>query len=81
MRPLERDADPSPDFIARAMPCILPTLAPVPAPTFPCTTLLDDAARHARRAMAGVGRARGLPADRSNRIAAGTIGTMASRTL
>src|SRR5206468_5054508 len=59
--PLLRDAEPSPDFMARPIPRSLPTLAPVPAPTLPCVTGRWLAARQALRAMPAVGRARGLP--------------------
>ena len=78
--PLLRDAEPSPDFMARPIPRSLPTLAPVPAPTLPCVIGRWLAARQALRAMPAVGRARGLPTERSKMMAAVTIGTMASPT-
>src|SRR5436190_17449241 len=75
MPPTSTDAVPMPPFIARPMPNSLPTEAPAPAPTLPSASESRDAASQAAWPAAASGRMRGSPTQRSNRIAAGTIGT------
>src|SRR5262249_3416142 len=67
--------DPTPDFIACLIPRILPTVAPVPAPTAPSVTALSVAAAAAVSAISRVGRTPFLLKPRSYRIAPTTIGT------
>ena len=66
-----------PPFIACAMPNILPTVAPAPAPTLPCAGACVDAASQAAKPACASGRTRASPSQRSNSTAAGTIGTRA----
>ena len=76
---MRSDALPMPPFIARPMPNSLPTLAPAPAPTDPSAG--GSGARGHAGGVTGVGvrpDARS-PTHRSNRIAAGTMGTRAGR--
>src|SRR5205085_4937118 len=74
--PLVSRAQPKPPFMARDGPAILPTVAPVPAPTEPSAKSLGIAISHASYAIAGVGRASNRPSGARSKItAAGTIGT------
>src|SRR5207253_1265156 len=58
-------------------PPVLPTVAPAPAPIVPSFTASLVAAAAARYPQSALGRIFGLlPTGRSNRIAAGTIGTL-----
>src|SRR5215472_14772872 len=67
--------EPTPAFIGR--PPVLPTVAPAPAPTFPSCTGSEEAAEAALYPQSAFGRIVGFPPNgRSNRIAAGTIGTI-----
>lgn len=67
---------PRPLFMACSMPNSLPTLAPVPAPKLPWTNgLPDSAACTACTPKPASGRPCASPTTRSNRHAAGTIGT------
>ena len=75
-----RLAVPIPPFIERPTPHSLPTVAPAPAPTEPSVGLAVEAASQARRPLAASGRTAESPIQRSNRIAAGTIGTHAGPT-
>ena len=70
-------AVPMPPLTANAGSGSLATVAPVPAPTLPSATGPSVAASHAAAPSSGPGRAAGSPTPRSNRIAAGTIGTRA----
>ena len=75
--PSRIDAEPMPPFIPR-MPRptnILPTVAPVPAPTLPSATADAAAAWHARYASSGPTRIRPSPSDRSSITAPTTMGT------
>ncbi len=75
------DAVPMPDFVMRVGPAIFPTVAPAPAPIEPSATGPSVAARAAAYPHSAVGRTLGFPpTPRSNRIAAGTMGTFAMRT-
>src|SRR5439155_1523258 len=70
------EAVPIPDFVERPAPPNFPTVAPAPAPTVPSCTTPVVAASAALYPQSAVGRIFGLPpTPRSNRIAAGTIGT------
>ena len=55
-------------------PAVLPTVAPMPAPTLPSGPSAVEAARQAASPSAGPGRASQSPTARSNSTAAGTIG-------
>src|SRR5207244_12442865 len=77
-RPLgsEMDAVPIPDFVECPAPPNFPTVAPAPAPTVPSCTTPAVATSAALYPQSAVGRIFGFPpTGRSNRIAAGTIGT------
>ena len=69
------DAVPRPPRIARDAPASLPTVAPLPAPTFPSTAGPAVAVAAARYPHSAVGLIFGSPTFRSNTTAAGTIGT------
>ena len=69
------EALPMPPFMARAMPNILPTLAPVPAPTLPSAGSAREAAAQAAWPAAASGRMRMSPTIRSNSTAEGTSGS------
>ena len=73
-------AEPRPPRMARWGPNIFPTDAPAPAPTFPTATGSEEADSAARNPDSAFGRTAGSPTPKSNRIAAGTIGTTASPT-
>src|SRR6266511_778443 len=75
--PRRADAVPRPPFTARWGPWSLATVAPAPAPTFPWGTSVE-AELHACAPSPGPGRAFGSPTPRSNRTAAGTMGTRAT---
>ena len=79
--PMSMLAVPSPDFMASVMPNILPTDAPVPAPTFPSAGGSDTAEAAARDPIAASGRISARPRLRSYKIAEGTIGTLAAPAL
>src|SRR5581483_7402218 len=74
--PSSAAAVPTPPFTWRSGPWSLATVAPVPAPTLPSSTS-SEAASQAAYPSLGPGRALGSPTPRSNRTAAGTIGTTA----
>ena len=57
--------EPTPDFMAWRMPKILPTVAPVPAPTAPSFTAPVVAAAAALSPISRVGRMPALPISRS----------------
>ena len=70
-----RTAQPSPPFVARAMPWSLPTLAPVPAPTLPSATGPGRAPAAARMAHRAIGpRAVGSPSAEVVEDGAGHVG-------
>ena len=68
-------AEPRPPRMARSGPNIFPTDAPAPAPTLPTATGSEEADSAARNPDSAFGRTVGSPTPKSNRIAAGTIGT------
>ena len=73
-------AEPNPPRMPLPAPSIFPTVAPAPAPTLPICTGPREADSAARKPALASGRTLGSPSPRSNRIAAGTIGTIAALT-
>ena len=69
------DAEPTPPLLAFSKPAPFPTIAPMPAPTFPSRVSVSEAASHAAYASSGPGRTEALPNPRSKIAAVGTIGT------
>ena len=67
---------PMPPFMACAPPNSLPTVAPAPAPTLPCSGGVRPAAWQAAWPAAASGRMRASPTCKSNSTAAGTMGTI-----
>ncbi len=76
--PASTEAPPTPPFQHAPGPGCFATVAPVPAPTLPSSTSPSAAASQAAYPAASSGRAVDSPIARSNRTAAGTIGTRAT---
>ena len=72
---------PIPPLTALLAPNTLPTEAPVPAPTDPCSIGPGDALWHASYPLSGRGRTEPSPTPRSNIIADETIGTTFEPTI